>query len=594
MKPIPPYGIHGAVLRIDLTRSSHEIIHPPARDYELFIGGRGLAGRFLFPHAGKAWDAPDMPLLLFAGPLVGTAAPCACRTSVMSRSPLTGALAEADAGGRLGTEIKRSGLDGIIITGRAPYPVTVRIADHRVSIEPAGYLQNATTTRIFDTVNAPGAMLAIGPAAWQGVRFASLCVDRFHAAGRTGLGLCAAAKNLACLTVHGSGRVAVADPSGLAVAREEILRLCAASPVLMGPNGFHAFGTAALYDLIHTRRMMPTDNFRSTRFAGAPRMNAAALANYYALSPAGCDSCPVRCLHIDKSSGRVMPDYDAMAHFSAGIGNNDLELMTRANALCYELGMDPVSAASALACHAEIEERALKPDEVLRLLEDMAHARCAGAALGQGSRVYAADRGRPELSMSVKGLELPAYDPRGAYGIALSYAVSTRGGCHLRGGCLSHEILRKPVATDRFSLSGKARIVKIGEDATATMDALSVCKSVFLAASLEEYGKAFVAVTGASPEANELLRCGARIDYQERLMNACWGFDARHDALPPRFFNEPGTGGDGLDIPPLERDAFNAALQRYYRVRGLTPQGRPTPESAHALELEWPPALGRE
>ena len=106
----------------------------------------------------------------------------------------------------------------------------------------------------------------------------------------------------------------------------------------------------------------------------------------------------------------------------------------------------------------------------------MAHARCAGAALGQGSRVYAADRGRPELSMSVKGLELPAYDPRGAYGIALSYAVSTRGGCHLRGGCLSHEILRKPVATDRFSLSGKARIVKIGEDATATMDALSVCK----------------------------------------------------------------------------------------------------------------------
>ena len=189
--------------------------------------------------------------------------------------------------------------------------------------------------------------------------------------------------------------------------------------------------------------------------------------------------------------------------------------------------------------------------------------------------------------MSVKGLELPAYDPRGAYGMALGYATSTRGGCHLRAYPISHEILRKPVATDRFSFSGKARIVKIAEDMNAAVDSLIACKFLFFAATLEEYARALAAVTGEPCTAQDLLTVGERINYQERLLNAAYGFTAQDDDLPARFFAEPGSGNATLSVPPVPRQDFLAARAAYYRIRGLTEDGLPTRERAEKLGLEW-------
>ena len=187
--------------------------------------------------------------------------------------------------------------------------------------------------------------------------------------------------------------------------------------------------------------------------------------------------------------------------------------------------------------------------------------------------------------MDVKGQELPAYDPRGAYGMALAYATSTRGGCHLRAYPISHEILRKPVATDRFTFSGKARIIKLAEDLNAVVDSLTACKFIFFAAGLEEYARAFTAVTGATTTAQDLLRAGERIFYQERLMNAANGFTAADDDLPKRFFTEPGSSGNGLEIRALDREDFLAARARYYRIRGLDKEGRPTSAKTRELGL---------
>jgi aldehyde:ferredoxin oxidoreductase len=169
--------------------------------------------------------------------------------------------------------------------------------------------------------------------------------------------------------------------------------------------------------------------------------------------------------------------------------------------------------------------------------------------------------------------------------MALAYATSTRGGCHLRAYPVSHEILRKPVATERFSFSGKARIIKISEDLNAVVDSLTACKFLFFAASLEEYARALQAVTGLQTSAQQLLKIGERIYFRERLMNARNGFDAKDDDIPSRFFTEAGSSSEVLRVKPLDRGEFLAERAAYYHIRGLDEEGRPTAQKCAELEL---------
>ena len=584
------YGWTGRVLKVDLSTATTNILRLEGTVYRRFIGGKGLAGYFLRPRACLAWDHPDMPLLVFAGPLVGTAAPTSGRVCIMSRSPITGALVDSSVGGRLGTQIKRAGWDGIVITGRSDRPCGIEIRDGEVRIVDAAAYWGKTTDAVFDTLaGGRRSVAAIGPAAENGVAFAALMVDRHHAAGRGGIGGAFAAKRIKYLTVAGSGHVAVHDPASLKAAREQILRLAAASPVLMGPLGFARYGTAALYDLMDARRMMPTDNFNQTHFDPARRLNAHAFRQAYRPADHGCAGCHVRCKKVARHGpwdGASMPEFETLSHFTALIGNTDMDRVMEANRLCNHYGMDTISAAATLACYGELAGRADLADRLANLLTQIGTGATAlGRALGRGARAYARARGAASAAMCVKGLELPAYDPRGAYGMSLAYALSTRGGCHLRAYPVSHEILRKPVATDRFSFSGKARIIKIAEDQNAVVDSLTACKFIFFAAGLEEYARAYAAVTGVPATAQDLLRTGARIDYQERLINAANGFAAADDDLPPRFFTAAGSGGNAIAVRPLDRAGFIAARARYYRIRGLDPSGRPRPQVAASLEL---------
>jgi aldehyde:ferredoxin oxidoreductase len=590
----PAGGWTGKVLRLDLGTGQSGTLRPPLELYRTFLGGKGLAGFFLHPFITLPWDHADMPLLFFAGPLVGTIAPTSGRSTVMSRSPLTGAVADSSVGGRLGFQLKRAGWDGIIISGRSPRPCGIEIEDDRVRIVPADALWGSGTEAVFDRFyDGSRSVAAIGPAAENGVVFSSLVADRHHAAGRTGLGLCMAAKKIKYLTIHGTGKVAVHDKEGLKAAREEIQRLTAASPVLMGQQGFSCFGTGSIYDLMDSRRMMPTDNFRKTHFDQAHALNAHAFKEKYDPGKHGCMGCHIRCKKIARTSGLEgvsMPEFETMSHFTALVGNTDMDRVMEANRLCNDFGMDTISAAATIACYRELSGNRDVAGQLLDLLRQIGSAATAlGRELGAGSRAYAARRRHPEVSMSVKGMELPAYDPRGAYGMSLAYALSTRGGCHLRAYPISNEILRKPVATDRFSFSGKARIIKIAEDQNAVVDSLTACKFIFFAAGLEEYAKAYTAATGVASSAQELLKIGERIYYHERLMNSLNGFTAADDDLPVRFFAEPGSGGNAMEIRAIDRQAFLEARARYYHVRGLDDNGRPTRRKIEELGLdrEW-------
>ncbi|MBG0789837.1 MAG: aldehyde ferredoxin oxidoreductase family protein [Desulfovibrionaceae bacterium] len=578
------FGWTGLVLHIDLTTGAITREHPDPAAYRAYLGGKGLAGRYLRPHAAHEINDPDLPLLVFTGPLNATIAPTSGRGTIMSRSPLTGTVCDGSVGGHLATQLKRAGYDGLVITGQSPTPCGIEIIDGEARITPTD-LWGAASDVVFDRLTSrlpKGASMAcIGPAAENGSPLASILVDRRHAAGRGGLGMVMAAKNLKYFTVKGSGKVRVHDLQALKDAREEIFRLTAASPVLLGRHGFSRWGTGSLFDLMDARRMMPTDNFRKTRFENAGQLNAAAYKKRFSPHSHGCAGCHIRCKKI-AADGRGLPEFEAMSHFTALINNTDMELVVEAGDLCNRLGLDAISAGATLGCLREITGRDFTPDTLLGGLREMAE----GGDLGRGAVHLAETWGRPETAMAVKGLELPAYDPRGALGMSLAYAVSTRGGCHLRAYPISHEVLRKPVATDRFSFSGKARIIKIAEDMNAAVDSLTACKFTFFAAGLEEYAKAFTAVTGEAVTGFELLGIGERICYNERIMNAANGFDASDDDLPARFFTEPGTSGGGVDIKPIDRDDFLDARARYYHVRGLDENGLPTEAKARELGLE--------
>ncbi len=560
------FGWCGKILRIDLDKKLSEAEFPDHTIYREYIGGRGLAGFYLKEHVTRDWNDPSMPLLFFTGPLVNTKSPTSGRMTIMSRSPLTGTVGDSSVGGAFGSRLKQAGFDGIIITGKSSELCRIEIFGETVQIKSAVELKGKTVPETMQIAGGKGSMAVIGPAAENGVLFSSIMIDEHFAAGRNGIGLVFSDKNIKYITVNGSEKTSVFDEKKLDEASEEVLRLASASPAIHGQFGISNFGTGALFDLIDSRRMMPTDNFRKTKFDNALSMNAFAYKTKYKARSKGCRGCRILCKKIS-ADGRAIPEYETMSHFSALLSNYDMEAVVEANRICNEAGMDTITAAATLACYSEINNVTLSPDKILSLLNDIAYCRNDGRFLGQGSARYAVKMGRPETSMTVKSQELSAYDPRGALGMGLSFALSTRGACHLRAYPISHEILRKPVATDRFSYIGKARMIKIGEDLNAVTDSLTACKFIFFAASMEEYAKVFSAVTGIETTGQDLLEAGERIYMNEREMNRQNGFTKEDDDLPMRFFEEAGHSDKSLRINPINRNDFLKARRDYYRIR---------------------------
>lgn len=560
------FGWCGKILRVDLEKKTCETEFPDQSIYREYIGGRGLAGFYLKEHVTRDWNDPLMPLLFFTGPLVNTKSPTSGRMTIMSRSPLTGTVGDSSVGGAFGSRLKQAGFDGIIITGKSSELCGIEISEDKVLIKSAAELKGKTVPETIELAGGKGSIAVIGPAAENGVLFSSIMIDENFAAGRNGIGLVFGDKKIKYISVNGKGKTSVYDEKKLAEASEEVLRLASASPAIHGQFGISNFGTGALFDLIDSRRMMPTDNFRKTKFDNALSMNAFAYKTKYKARSKGCRGCRILCKKIS-ADGRAIPEYETMSHFSALLSNHDMETVVEANRICNEVGMDTITAAATLACYSEINNVTLSPDKILSLLNDIAYCRNEGRLLGQGSARYAVTMGRPETSMTVKSQELSAYDPRGALGMGLSFALSTRGACHLRAYPISHEILRKPVATDRFSYVGKARMIKIGEDLNAVTDSLTACKFIFFAASLEEYAKVFSAVTGIETTGHDLLEAGERIYMNEREMNRRNGFTKEDDDLPTRFFEDAGHSDKSFQIKPINRNDFLKARRDYYRIR---------------------------
>jgi aldehyde:ferredoxin oxidoreductase len=557
---------HGKMLVVDLSTRRVRTEDIPADTLHSWLGGRGLGVHLMKDFISlDAFDG-EMPLFFSVGPLCGTAAPTSSRMSLVSRSPLTGTIFDSSVGGKFPQKLKQTGFDAVMITGRADDPVYLEIRDGRALVKEASWLWGQGCIEVQKHLADSGEVACIGPAGERLVKMANIMVGGANSVGRGGMGALMGAKNLKAVVVDGSKRPTVAEQKVFQTAYDDIMRLLRASPVVMGDLGLSEYGTAALVDIVDQRRMAPTENFRKTWYSQAHLYSGPSLKKAFGFKKDGCAVCPIQCKKTT-TCGKPIPEYETLSHFGALNANPDAESIIRANNLCNNMGLDTISTAATIAAFGEARGEFLISDDILGMIRKIAYREGEGDKLAEGSKRYCASIGKSGLSMSVKGLEMPAYDPRGSYGMALAYGTSNRGACHLRAYPISQEILRKPVATDRFSFDGKARLVKISEDTNAVVDSLSVCKFAFLGASIEEYAQMLAGASGISYTGQGLMKTGEEIIGLERAYNEQNGFGEQDDFLPERFYTEAGTPGEGIDVPPVDKKRFTEELERYYRIR---------------------------
>jgi len=595
-------GYCGKLLRINLTAGtvSTEPIDPEVA--RKFIGGRGLGTWYLSQEVSPQVDplSPENKLIIATGPVTGTRAPASGRYMVVTKSPLTGTVACSNAGGYWGPELKFAGYDMIVLEGKAPQPSYITIRDDEVEIHDAadywGKLVGETTDALLEAFGDPKArVLVIGPAGERLSPIAAVMNDKYRAAGRSGVGAVMGSKNLKAIVVRGSGVVEPAEPEAAAeLTKSHLARL--KENGITG-QGLPTYGTAILVNIINESGVYPTENFQKAYFEAADQVSGEALAEKYLTGKDVCYRCPIVCGRYCKV-GEIEgggPEFETLWAYSANCGISDLAAVIKANKWCNEYGLDTISAGATIACAMELYQKGiLKEDEVdgpplefgsgeaiVEWSRKMGAGEGLGAKLAQGSYRFAEMYGAPELSMSVKKQELPAYDPRGVQGHGLQCATSNRGGCHVRGYLISAEILGVPEKLDPFSLEGKAVWCKGFQDLTAVIDSLGLCLFTSFALGADDYRDIFNATVGAELTSDELVAAGERIWNLERLFNLRAGISPDQDTLPKRLLSEPIPEGPAKG----HVHRLGELLPEYYKERGWSTDGVPTDEKLAELAL---------
>ena len=610
------------VLRVNLndgTTSSEPLNMEWAAQY---IGQRGLATRYLVEETDPKCDplGPDNKLIMATGPLTGTAASTGGRYSVITKSPLTGAVACSNSGGFFGAELKSAGWDMIIFEGKSPDPVWLNIVDDRVELRSADGIWGQSVWEADKAIHGitgdpQTRIAAVGRSAEAGCLYSAVINDLHRAAGRSGVGTVMASKNVKAVAVRGTRGVGnIKDP-------RRFMQSVAEQKVVLAENavtgqGLPALGTQVLMNVINEIGALPTNNMQKTQFEGAHNISGEAMleprksdGKPNLTTNAACFGCTIACGRIstidpshysiqDKpqyqhNSGGL--EYEAAWAMGADTGVDDLDAVTFANFVCNEDGMDPISFGATVAAAMELFEMGAITTEDTGGMElgfgsAEALTWCAekvgtgdgfGKDLGLGSRKLCEKYGHPELSMTVKGQEFPAYDPRGIQGMGLTYATSNRGACHLRSYTVASEVLGIPEKTDPAVTDGKAGLVKAFQDATAAVDSMGLCVFTTFAWSLDNMAPQMDAACEGDWTVERLLEAGERIWNLERDYNMRAGLTGADDNLPERLLKEASKAA------PTEGQVCNLheMLPEYYQLRGWTDDGRLTEEVRQKFSL---------
>jgi aldehyde:ferredoxin oxidoreductase len=592
------------LLRVNL--SNRKVSKEPIAEalVRQFIGGRGLATKLLADSVDARVDPfdPANPLIFATGPLTGTFAPTGGRYMVVTKSPLTGAVACSNSGGYWGPALRYSGYEYLLIEGAACEPVYLWINDDIVQIRSAKHVWGKLVAETEDLIRSethPEARVAcVGPAGEQRARVACVMNDKGRAAGRSGVGAVMGAKNLKAVAVYGSKGLRVPNPQDFLRLAKTAVDAVAKSPV---SSGLTMLGTAGTVDAMNKVGMLPTYNFQKGTFVHAKAVNGDRVRNDFMTRNRGCHSCTIACGRVTKITGHGSldghgegPEYETIFGLGTDCGVGDLAAITKANYLCNELGMDTIEAGATIATAMELAERGYIPEAdigfplrfgdaeaLLRLTEAMACRNGFGDALAEGGSRVAAKYGHPELFIGSKKQAFAAYDPRGAVGMGLAYATSNRGACHLRGYMVSLERFGNPVRLDPFTPKEKGMWLSTLQNSTAFVDASGMCLFSTMSMGEQTLAELVGHTLDMKIDERDIQRIGERIWNLERLYNNRAGFTRNDDSLPPRMLEEPLTEGAARGhVVPLEE-----MLDDYYQHRGWDREGRPTPEKLAELGL---------
>ncbi len=607
-------GYHGRILEIDLTsrRISENPLHPALA--MAYLGGRGLATRLLYDTIDPACDplGPGNAFVIASSPLVGTNAPTAGRGHMVFKSPLTGVVGTSNSGGTWGAAFKGSGFDAVVVKGAAAGPVMIDIAPGRVEILSAAEVWGKTTHETNDILAAgcppgsPARVLCIGPAGENLVRIAAVANDRNRVYGRCGPGAVWGSKKLKAIRVRGKEKITAADKERYQSGLDQALYLLRQAPTTK--RLLRELGTAGLVELINLINMLPHRNFHDClhREEDVERVSGETLAKRILDKAGSCYLCPMGCQRHTRVSARggeeergEGPEYETMVLMGPNCGIYDMPAITRANYRCNELGIDTISYGGTVACAMELFELGLitreetggldlsfgSAEALEALTWRTARREGIGDKLAEGSYRLASACGRPELSMTVKRLEIPGYDPRASFTQALGYMTSPSGACHLRGGyAVSLAFFGGTKEIPRFSLLQSPIAIRNMQNTGILQDSLSVCRFTGYAFSADPWARMVSGVTGRDFSVMRLEEIENRVATLERQFNVEAGAGAADDELPARFAELPVVVDGKERCVSIEEQ--RRMRSDYYRVRGWDEEGRPTARLLSSLGIE--------
>jgi aldehyde:ferredoxin oxidoreductase len=573
-----------------------------------FLGGGGLATKLFLDRFSPDTDplSKENPLIVMTGPLVGTMLPGSSRFAICARSPQTGFWGIGTCGGTFGPELKFAGYDGILIEGKADKPVYLLINDESVEIKDAADLWGKDLYEVTDLLKQRHGekkkpkILAIGPGGENKVLYAAIGNDYGHFIGRTGMGAVMGSKNLKAIVVSGTGKVLPALDEEYKEVRKRVIESCNESTFA---QGIKSMGSAAAVDLGMMTGDVPIRNWREGEFENSGNIGGPAMTADYLTKGHACFACPIACkrvVKVDEGPYQTKegpgPEYETCCMFGSVLGNDNLAAIIKANELCNRYGVDTISCGSTIGFAMECFEKGILTmsdtdgmeltwgniDVALKLIEKIALREGIGDILAEGS-VKAAQKigkGAEAYAVAVKGLELPAHDPRGFHGMGLEYAVGYRGACHLQHMSMYAEqgmatFEDAGLKSDYIGPSSddKAEMVLLSQNLGVPASSACLCVYVLAGSGAQAFADMIHVVTGWDFKIEDLLKIGAKIWLLMRGMTNLMGARSSDDKLPHNVMMPLENGMAAGSVPDMEK-----MLKEYYELRGLDSNGVPRKE----------------
>ena len=615
-------GSSNRLIEVDLGSQTANYIHISDEDRRMYLGGKGLGLKLLFERLNPGIDplGEDNYLAFMMGVLLGTGAPCSGRFAAVTKSPLTGIMLSSSCGGPFGMAFKTAGYDGLLITGASTGPVILDIDKDGVRFEDASALWGKTTFETQEALknNKNAGILAIGPAGENKVLYANIASGhRFL--GRGGMGAVMGSKNLKAIVAHGKAYTIVPkDPERFRAIAKKATRYINANAITA--KLYRNYGTNANTRICNQAGLIPVNNFRRGSDKRAGAVSGETMQRKYNTEYDTCKPCTILCGHkgtYSDGSSRHIPEYESIQLLGPNLGIFDSDRITEWNDICGRMGMDTITAGATLSYVMEAGEKGLMQTVlqfgsdagISETLMDIALRRGQGDELAGGTRRLSEKYGGKEFAIHVKGLEMAAYDPRGAWGQGLAYAVANRGACHLSAYMISLETLFQLL--NPYKTNAKPEFTKLFENAYCCVNSLHTCQFTTYAYTLESpltkytpdpilglmmqylprvaiqlvdfsmFAKLFAAVTGIDMSTRKFLEAGDRIHVLERYMNTREGITRKDDVLPERFLKEARQDDSQHRTVPL-----NQMLDKYYRLRGYDNNGIPTAATLRRLGIQ--------